>query len=60
MLDYNIAYDTKHKQKIGCISKSMVLSSKNKLTEGITYLRGFNAQYNPDSDKKRLYVSIYL
>lgn len=52
MLDYNIAYDTKHKQKIGCISKSMVLSSKNKLTEGITYLRGFNAQYNPDSDKK--------
>jgi hypothetical protein len=52
MLDYNIAYDDKHKQKIGCISQSMVLSSKNKLTEGITYLTGFNAHYNPDSDKK--------
>lgn len=52
MLDYNIAYDIKHKQKIGCISKSMVLSSKNKLTEGVAYLTGFNAHYNPDLDKK--------
>lgn len=52
MLDYNIAYNSKHKQKIGCLSKSMVLNSKNKLTEGITYLTGFNAQYNPDTDKK--------
>lgn len=52
MLDYNIAYDSKHKQKIGCISKSMVFGSKNKLTEGKTYLTGFNAQYNPDVDKK--------
>jgi hypothetical protein len=34
MLDYNIAYDSKHKQKIGCLSKSMVLVLKNKLTEG--------------------------
>jgi len=52
MLDYNIAYDSKHKQKIGCLSMSMVLSSENKLTEGKTYLTGFNAQYNPDLDKK--------
>lgn len=52
MLDYNIAYDDKHRQKIGCISKSMVLSSKNKLTEGITYLTGFNPKYNPEKDKK--------
>lgn len=52
MLDYNIAYDNKHRQKIGCISKSMILGSKNKLTEGKTYLTGFNAHYNPDSDKK--------
>lgn len=52
MLDYNIAYDIKHKQKIGCLSKSMVLGSKNKLTEGISYLTGFNAQYNPEIDKK--------
>jgi hypothetical protein len=52
MLDYNIAFDVKHKQKIGCISKSMVLGSKNKLTEGKTYLTGFNPQYNPEKDKK--------
>lgn len=52
MLDYNIAFDSKHKQKIGCLSKSMILSSKNKLTEGKTYLTGFNAKYNPDLDKK--------
>ncbi|WP_040473655.1 hypothetical protein [Flavobacterium frigoris] len=52
MLDYNIAYDSKHKQKIGCLSKSMVFGAKNKLTEGKTYLTGFNAQYNPDIDKK--------
>lgn len=51
MLDYNIAYDNKHRQKIGCISKSMILGSKNKLTEGKTYLTGFNAHYNPDLDK---------
>jgi hypothetical protein len=52
MLDYNIAYDSKHKQKIGCLSKSMVLGAKNKLTEGISYLTGFNPQYNPEIDKK--------
>ena len=52
MLDYNIAYDSKHKQKIGCLSKSMVSGSKNKLTEGKTYLTGFNALYNPEEDKK--------
>ncbi|POY40029.1 hypothetical protein C3L50_09430 [Flavobacterium alvei] len=52
MLDYNIAYDSKHKQKIGCLSKSMVLSSKNKLTEGITYLTGFNSKYIPSEHKK--------
>lgn len=52
MLDYNIAYDNNHKQKIGCLSLSMVSGFKNKLTEGKTYLTGFNAQYNPDIDKK--------
>jgi hypothetical protein len=51
MLDYNIAYNKNHKQKIGCISKSMVLSSQNKLTEGKSYLTGFNSKYNPDKDK---------
>ncbi|MBG6110928.1 hypothetical protein H4V97_002048 [Flavobacterium sp. CG_23.5] len=52
MLDYNIAFNKNHRQKIGCLSKSMVLSSNNKLTEGKTYLTGFNAQYDPDTDKK--------
>jgi len=52
MLDYNIGYDENHKQKIGCLSKSMILSSNNKLTEGKTYLTGFNAHYNPEKDKK--------
>lgn len=52
MLDYNIAYDSKHKQKIGCLSKSMVFGAKNKLTEGVSYLTGFNPQYNPEIDKK--------
>jgi hypothetical protein len=51
MLDYNIAYNRNHKQKIGCLSKSMVLSSQNKLTEGVAYLTGFNPKYNPDKDK---------
>lgn len=53
MLDYNIAYDANHKQKIGCLSRSMVLHSENKLTEGITYLTGFNANYNPEKDKSK-------
>jgi hypothetical protein len=52
MLDYNIAYDSKHKQKIGCLSKSMVLNSKNKLTEGVAYLTGFNSKYIPSQHKK--------
>lgn len=53
MLDYNIAYDVNHKQKMGCLSKSMVLHSQNKLTEGITYLTGFNSNYNPQKDKNK-------
>lgn len=53
MLDYNIAYDKNHKQKIGCLSKSMIFHSENKLTEGIQYLTGFNSNYNPDYDKNK-------
>lgn len=53
MLDYNIAYDVNHKQKIGCLSKSMVLHSESKLTEGIAYLTGFNPNYNPEKDKNK-------
>lgn len=51
MLDYNIAYNSRFNQKIGCISKSMVEHSENRLTEGISYLTGFDSAYNPEKDK---------
>lgn len=50
MLDYNIAYHDSWKQKIGCLSKSMVTSGKNKLTEGKVYLTGHDIKYNPEKD----------
>lgn len=53
MLDYNIAYDKNDRQKIGCISKSMVLNSENNLTEGITYLTGYDSKYNPENDQSK-------
>ncbi len=52
LLDYNIAYDENHKQKVGCISKTMIADSSSKLTEGKDYLTGANPKYNPDQDKK--------
>lgn len=48
MLKYDIAYTG---IEIGCISESMVTEGKNKLTEGISYLTGYDASYKPD-DKK--------
>jgi hypothetical protein len=51
MLDYNIAFDKKHKQQIGCISKSMVTESNSKLTEGVYYLTGFKPSYIPSEHK---------
>ncbi len=52
MLDYNIAYDKNHKQKIGCLSKSMVDNSVNQLIEGKRYLTGFDEKYDSEKDKK--------
>ncbi|RCS26470.1 hypothetical protein DUT90_11980 [Polaribacter sp. WD7] len=52
ILDYNIGYNKDGTQKIGCLSKSMVLNSKNKLTEGKVYLTGYKSSYNPEKDKK--------
>lgn len=52
ILDYNIGYNKGGIQKIGCLSKSMVLNSKNKLTEGKVYLTGYKSSYNPEKDKK--------
>lgn len=53
ILDYNIGYNKNGTQKIGCLSKSMVLNSENKLTEGKVYLTGFKPSYNPKKDKKQ-------
>lgn len=52
MLDYNIGYNENDKQKIGCLSKSMVEHTENNLTEGKSYLTGYNPKYNPETDKK--------
>jgi hypothetical protein len=47
VLDYNIGYSEKNIQKVGCLSESMIENSLNKLTEGVTYLTGFNPAYRP-------------
>ncbi|MEC5158388.1 hypothetical protein [Chryseobacterium sp. MP_3.2] len=52
MLDYNIGYDSNHIQKIGCLSKSMIIEKHERLTEGITYLKGYSPNYDPVKDKK--------
>jgi hypothetical protein len=44
-LKYDIAYN---KGEIGCLSKSMVDTNQNKLSEGIKYLRGYDPNYIPD------------
>jgi hypothetical protein len=48
VLRYDIAYNGK---ELGCISKSMVIPGENKLTEGISYLTGYDTTYQP-ADKK--------
>lgn len=48
ILKYDIAYNGK---ELGCISKSMITSGVNKLTEGLSYLTGYDTTYQP-SDKK--------
>jgi len=53
LLDYNIAYDINDEQQIGCISKSMVIHTENKLSEGVEYLRGYDPSYIPSEDEAR-------
>jgi hypothetical protein len=53
VLDYNIGYNETGVQKIGCLSKSMVSNSINKLTEGKVYLTGYDSSYDPEKDKKK-------
>lgn len=58
MLHYDIAYN---RGEIGCISKSMVTEGKNKLTEGISYLTGYDTTYNPeDKSSKKLYTFHFI
>jgi len=53
MLKYDIAFKEK---ELGCLSKSMVTEGTNKLTEGISYLTGFDTTYKPDDkDSKKQY-----
>ena len=53
MLKYDIAYKG---EEIGCISESLVTEGKNKLTEGISYLTGYDSSYNPKhKDSKKQY-----
>ena len=53
MLRYDIAYKN---GDIGCISESMVIEGQNKLTEGISYLTGYDVSYNPKhKDSKKQY-----
>jgi hypothetical protein len=54
MLRYDIAFN---RGEMGCISKSMVTEGKNKLTEGISYLTGYDTTYNPDDrNSKKQYT----
>lgn len=53
LLDYNIAYDENESQKIGCLSQSMLIEGEETLSEGISYLTGFDPHYNPDVHKKK-------
>ncbi|MGB5988951.1 MAG: hypothetical protein WBG43_04365 [Marinifilaceae bacterium] len=50
LLIYDIAF---HNNRIGCISKSMVKEGDNKLTEGISYLKGYGNEYNPESRESK-------
>lgn len=53
ILKYDIALKEK---KIGCICKSMINSEKERLTEGVNYLVGFDNNYDPSSkDHQTMY-----
>ena len=58
MLRYDIALN---RGEMGCLSKSMVTEGKNKLTEGISYLTGFDTTYNPeDKNSKKQYTFHFI
>lgn len=54
LLRYDIAFNSK---EIGCISESMTQEGVNKLTEGVSYLTGYDTTYNPkDKNSKKQYT----
>ena len=58
MLKYDVAYN---RGEMGCISKSMVTEGQNKLSEGISYLTGFDTTYNPDDkNSKKQYTFHFI
>lgn len=58
VLHYDIAYN---RGEMGCLSKSMITEGKNKLTEGISYLTGYDTTYNPeDKNSKKQYTFQFI
>jgi hypothetical protein len=58
LLKYDVAFN---RGSIGCISKSMVTEGKNKLTEGMGYLTGYDTTYNPeDKSSKKKYTFQFI
>ncbi len=60
LLDYNIGYDKNDRQKIGCLSESMVNSSQTLLIEGIDFLRETKSNYNPKKDEDKYTLDFIL
>lgn len=56
-LRYDIAFN---RVEMGCISKSMVTKGVNKLTEGISYLTGYDTTYDPMDKKSKNEYSFQL
>ena len=58
MLRYDVAFTG---EEIGCISESMVTEGVNKLTEGISYLTGYETKYNPKlKESKKQYTFQFI
>lgn len=56
-LRYDIAFNT---DEIGCLSKSMVTQGQNMLNEGINYLTGYDASYNPKDKKSKIQYTFHF
>jgi hypothetical protein len=54
VLDYNIGYSKGAKQEVGCISKSMVPNDSTRMTEGKSYLTGYDPRYRPSKKEDQV------